>query len=97
MAQPARKLPPVWLMGLANLPWGIHGAVALITVPQLLASRHVPEPQIASVTAFAMIPTFCGFLLSPILDVRFSRRFYAFAFALTTALLDFAAGLLNGL
>jgi PAT family beta-lactamase induction signal transducer AmpG len=78
-------------MGLANLPWGVNGAVSLITVPQLLAARHVPEPQIASVTAFAMIPTFCGFLLSPLLDVRFSRRFYAFAFALTAALFDFAA------
>jgi MFS transporter, PAT family, beta-lactamase induction signal transducer AmpG len=91
VAEPARKLPPVWLMGLANLPWGVNGALALITVPQLLAARHVPEPQIASVTAFAMIPTFCGFLLSPMLDVRFSRRSYAFAFALTTALFDFAA------
>jgi hypothetical protein len=38
-------------MGLANLPWGVNGAVALITVPQSLAARHVPEPQIASVTA----------------------------------------------
>jgi PAT family beta-lactamase induction signal transducer AmpG len=86
-----RKLPPVWLMGFANLPWGIYGAVTLITAPQLLAARHVPEPQIASVTAFAMIPTFAGFLLSPILDVRFSRRTYAFAFALTTAAISFAA------
>ena len=57
----------------------VRGAV-LITVPQLLASMHVPQPLIASITAAAMIPTFCGFLLAPILDVRFSRRSYALVF-----------------
>lgn len=73
-------------MGIANLPFGLYGAVVLITVPQLLASRHVPQPVIASITAAAMIPTFCGFLLAPILDVRFSRRSYAVVFGFLTSL-----------
>ena len=78
---------PVSWMGLANLPYGMYGALTLITVPQLLAARHVPEPTIASITAAAMIPTFCGFLLAPIIDVRFSRRSYALVFGVLSALL----------
>jgi PAT family beta-lactamase induction signal transducer AmpG len=86
-----RTLPPVWLLGMANLPFGIFGAVMLITVPQLLAARGVSEPQIAAVTAFALIPGFCAFVLSPVLDVRFSRRAYALFFALCMAICSFAA------
>ena len=70
------RLLPIWLMGLVNLPFSISGTVLLITVPQLLAARHVPEPMIASITAFALIPGFAAFVVSPILDVRFSRRTY---------------------
>ena len=73
------------VMGLANLPFGFYGAAVLITVPQLLAARAVPQPTIAAITATAMIPTFCGFLLAPILDVHFNRRTYAIAFGLLTA------------
>jgi len=76
---------PIAFMGIANLPFGLYGAVVLITVPQLLASRQVPQPVIASITAAAMIPTFCGFLLAPMLDVRFSRRWYALVFGLLTS------------
>jgi len=77
---------PIAFMGMANLPFGLYGAVVLITVPQMLASQHVPQPLIASITAAAMIPLFCGFLLAPILDVRFSRRSYALVFGVLTAL-----------
>ena len=86
-ASQAARLPPVQLMGMANLPYGFFGAVVLLAVPQLLAARHVPEAQIASVTAFALIPGFCGFLLAPVLDVRFSRRSYAFALAVLSVAL----------
>lgn len=78
-------IPVAW-MGLANLPFGMYGALVLITVPQLLAALHVPQPEIASITATAMIPTFCGFLLAPILDVRFNRRSYALVFGALSAL-----------
>src|SRR3982750_3504562 len=73
-------------MGPANLPFGFYGAAVLITVPQLLAARSVPQPLIASITAAAMIPTFCGFLLAPLLDVGLSRRTYALLFGALTAL-----------
>lgn len=83
--------PSALIMGLTNIPYGAYGAVTLITVPQLLAARHVPEPTIAGITAAAMIPTFCGFLLAPILDVRFSRRSYALALGAVTAVVTFLA------
>jgi PAT family beta-lactamase induction signal transducer AmpG len=70
---------------------GTSGAVALITVPQLLEARGVPEPTIATVTTIALIPSFIAFLVSPILDVRFSRRTWAIGLALLTALAAFAA------
>lgn len=75
------------IMGLANLPFGFYGAAVLITAPQLLAARGVPQPTIAVITATAMIPTFCGFLLAPILDAHFNRRSYAIFFGLLTAAL----------
>ncbi len=77
-------LPPA-LMGLANLPFGLWGGLTLVTVPQLLAARHTPEPVIAGITAAAMIPTFCGFLVAPILDVGLDRRTWARIFGLVTA------------
>src|SRR3954465_1682074 len=85
---------PIAFLGIANLPFGLYGAAVLITVPQVLASEHVPQPLIASITAAAMIPTFCGFLLAPILDVRFSRRSYALVFGILTAIAAWLA-LLN--
>src|SRR3954469_8208573 len=84
--KPLRFNFPIAFMGIANLPFGLYGAAVLVTVPQLLASQHVPQPLIASITAAAMIPTFCGFLLAPILDVRFSRRSYALVFGVLTSI-----------
>ena len=81
-----RHLVPVWLMGLTNLTYGLYGGVVAFAVPQLLGDRHTPEAAIASLTAIAYSPGFWAFLLSPILDVRFSRRFYAVALALIAAL-----------
>ncbi|WP_425230384.1 MFS transporter [Sphingomonas sp.] len=92
IASPPR-LPPIWLLGLTNLLFGFVGGVALMTTPQLLAAQHVPEPQIARITSLAMIPYFAGFLLAPLLDVRFSRRTYAGVFGVLASLLSIAATL----
>lgn len=72
-----RRDLPVWLLGLANAPVGITGAVGLFVAPEVLAARHVPETTIANVTAMLLAGTFAFFLVAPILDVRFSRRTYA--------------------
>jgi PAT family beta-lactamase induction signal transducer AmpG len=82
----------VWpIMGLSNLPFGLYGGVMLAAIPQLLASKGVPEPDIASITAIGLSPNFFYFLVSPILDVRFSRKLYAYVLGFMAAVLLFAA------
>ena len=74
-------------MGLANAVFGMYGGIIVISVPQLLSARHVPEGTIAAMTAAMISPGIWGFLFSPVLDVRFSRRWYSVATAVTAALL----------
>ncbi len=83
---PSRHRVPVWLMGLTNLTYGFYGGIVAFAVPQLLSARGVPEAQIAGLTAVAFSPGFWAFLFSPILDVRLSRRGYAVALAILSAL-----------
>jgi PAT family beta-lactamase induction signal transducer AmpG len=75
-------------MGLTNSLFGMYGGILVISVPQLLSARQVPESTIATMTAVMISPGFWTFLASPVLDVRFSRRWYS----VVTAVL--AAGLL---
>ena len=82
-----RHIPPVWLMGLSNTTLGLITGLAFFAVPQLLAAEHVPEWRIAAITAMAMSPNFWAVLFGPMLDVRFSRRWYAAVFAAATAVL----------
>ena len=82
---------PAWSLGLANLPLGLTGGLALLTVPQWLAARRVPEPVIAQMTTLALIATVAVFLLGPLFDVWFRRRTYAVGCTLVAAL---AAGLI---
>jgi len=78
----------VWLMGLANATLGFAAGIMNFVMPQLMASVHIPEPKIALITAIAVSPNFWFVLFGPILDVRFSRRWYA---TLTAALSGIAA------
>src|ERR1700675_3929581 len=82
-----RSVAPVWLMGLTNAVFGMYGGIVVISVPQLLSSRHVPETTIAAMTAVMVSPGFWTFLVSPVLDVRFSRRWYAMMTAAIAATL----------
>ena len=76
---------PVWILGMTNALFGMYGGILVITVPQLLSARHVPEAQIAALTAVAISPGFWTFVASPVLDVRFSRRWYSAVTALLAA------------
>lgn len=82
---------PVWLMGLTNTLFGMYGGVLVISVPQLLSTRGVPETTIAAMTAVMISPGFWSFVVSPVLDVRFSRRWYSVVTALIAAALLSAA------
>jgi MFS transporter, PAT family, beta-lactamase induction signal transducer AmpG len=93
-AKYGRRFPPVWLMGLSNASLGLYGGLAFFVVPQLLAAQHVSETRIAAITAVAISPMFWGVLLGPMLDVRFTRRWYATLFAALESVLVLVA-LLN--
>ncbi len=92
MATP--RIAPVWLVGLSMSPFGFYGGILFYAVPQLLAARHVPEEHIAGLTGLLILPGVLSFLIAPILDVRFSRRWYA-AVCCALATAGLAAGLLN--
>jgi PAT family beta-lactamase induction signal transducer AmpG len=83
----------VWLMGLSNATIGLAGGFIVLPLPQMLAAQGVPEIKIAAISAACLSPGFFVFLLGPLLDIRFTRRFYAALFAtlaglgLTTAVL----------
>jgi PAT family beta-lactamase induction signal transducer AmpG len=76
-----RARAPVWLMGLSNAPIGLVGGFIVLPLPQMLAAQGVPEWKIAAVSAACLSPGFWVFLLCPLLDIRFTRRFYATLFA----------------
>lgn len=83
-----RRRAPIWLMGMTMLPFGTLGGLVLVTVPQLLAARHVSEDKIAAITALAASPLFWVFVICPVLDVRFTRRTYAVVGTTVAALLS---------
>lgn len=89
-----RYRAPLWLMGLSYSVFGMYGGIVAVSVPQLLAAHHVRESTIASMSAVIMSPGFWTFLVSPVLDVRFTRRWYSIASALAAAVL-LALALLN--
>lgn len=68
-------------MGVSNSTVGLNSGIAFFVVPQLLAARHVSEATIAVITAAAMSSNFWPVVFGPMLDVWFSRRFYATVFA----------------
>lgn len=65
----------------------MYGGIMVISVPQLLSARQVPESTIAAMTAVMISPGIWAFLVSPVLDVRFSRRWYSLATAIAGAVL----------
>jgi PAT family beta-lactamase induction signal transducer AmpG len=79
--KPHRAVAPIWLMGMSNLSFGFYAGFITVPLPQLLAGQHVPEAQIAAITATVFSGGIWVFLLGPMLDVRFSRRWYATLFA----------------
>jgi MFS transporter, PAT family, beta-lactamase induction signal transducer AmpG len=89
-----RRLPPVWLMGLSGTSFGLVGGFDIFVLAQALAAQGVPETTISTVSAIAISPGFYSFLVSPMLDVWFSRRSYAAVLTIAAALLVGASVLL---
>ena len=68
-------------MGMSNMTLGLFGGFIFVPLPQMLAAQGVPEGYITAIVATCLSPGFWGFALGPLLDVRFSRRWYATLFA----------------
>ncbi|WP_420236082.1 MFS transporter [Telmatobacter bradus] len=73
---------PVWLMGISNATFGLVNGFIVLPLPLMLSAQGVSELHIAAISAAALSPGFWTFLLGPVLDIRFSRRWYAGVFAL---------------
>ena len=86
-----RRRAPLWLIGLTASTFGMYGGLIAVATPQLLAAEHVPVATIAAITAVIASPSFWAFPFSPILDVRFTRRWYSVATAIAASVLLVAA------
>ena len=85
---PAERPPlPVWLMAMSGTSFGLYSGFAALTLPQALAAQHTPETTITTVTAIAFSPGFFIFMISPVLDVVYSRRTYAWCLTILSAVM----------
>lgn len=91
---PEERPRRVWLMGLANATYGYLYAVPLVTVPQQLAARGVPQPEIANIVALVMAVSLATFVLAPMLDTSMSRRRWSVSLGLLAIVLALAVLLL---
>jgi PAT family beta-lactamase induction signal transducer AmpG len=82
----ARRLPPIWMMGLTNASFGLTGGFCAVVIPDMLASHGIPAGEVATITSLVLTPGFWAFLLAPMLDVRLRRRTYALIFGGFTAI-----------
>jgi MFS transporter, PAT family, beta-lactamase induction signal transducer AmpG len=93
------RVPPVWILAVPWLIWGMMGGFIVVPLPQMLVAQGVPGDRAAIAVAIILTPMCWSFLLAPILDVRFRRRTYALVFgvigvsaAITTVLYHAALG-----
>lgn len=67
---------------MANATLGLVGGYIFVPLPQMLVARGLPQATVDAIVANCLLPGFWAFALAPIVDVRFSRRWYAVFFAL---------------
>jgi PAT family beta-lactamase induction signal transducer AmpG len=81
----SRRIPPDFVTGMGTLTFGFVVGFSITAMPFLLSKAGVSVDRIAAISATAMSPTFFTFLLTPIVDVGFTRRTYALGLAAATA------------
>jgi PAT family beta-lactamase induction signal transducer AmpG len=81
----ARRLPPVWMMGMTNASFGLTGGFCAVVIPDMLSAHGIPAGEIATIASLILSPGFWAFAIAPILDVHLSRRTYALFFGSFTA------------
>ncbi len=82
-----RKPPAPWLFSLLILPLGIVVVGFNFTAfPLLLAQAGVPVDRIASISSIINLPGVIGFLIAPVVDIKFRRRTWLAIASFGTAL-----------
>jgi PAT family beta-lactamase induction signal transducer AmpG len=66
---------------MGTLTFGLVAGFVVTALPFLLSKAGISVDRIATVSAIAMSPAFWAFLVTPIVDVGFTRRAYAFGLA----------------
>lgn len=80
-----QRIPPVWILALPALTFGMIVGFCIVTLPQMLAAQGLSGGRIPAAVAIISSPSFFSFLLAPLLDVRFRRRTYAAVFGVLAA------------
>jgi PAT family beta-lactamase induction signal transducer AmpG len=70
---------------MGTLTFGLVAGFIITALPFILAKAGISVDRIATISATAMSPTFWAFLVTPLIDVGFTRRFYGFGFAIAAA------------
>jgi PAT family beta-lactamase induction signal transducer AmpG len=83
--QNPRRLPPTWMMGLTNAPFGVTGGFCAVIIPEMLAAHGISAGHTAAIASAIFSPGFWIFAVSPMLDAWLSRRTYALIFGSFTA------------
>lgn len=84
--QPMRRGAPVWVLGVAYLPFGLFSGLPLVAMPFLLTQRGMTLDRVAMITSLVLIPSFSSFLLVPVVDCGLARRTWALLWAACTCL-----------
>jgi PAT family beta-lactamase induction signal transducer AmpG len=78
-------MPPAWVIGMTNLPFGLVAGFCVTALPFLLTKIGVSVDQVATISATVMSPSFWAFLVTPLVDVGLTRRTWAVLTALLSA------------
>jgi MFS transporter, PAT family, beta-lactamase induction signal transducer AmpG len=95
MPPQAQRLPPPWLFGITNIPFGVAGGYTSVAMPFVLRHAGVPMATVGGVSAAVLIPLSWQFLWAPMLDVGLRRGSWLLLASALGALLLAASLLLD--
>jgi MFS family permease len=89
LTQRERATPPLWIFGVAAMPYGAFNGVVAVALPYLLRQRGASVERIAAIEALVQAPAIWYVLWAPIVDFGLRRRTWI-------VLLGLASGLCTG-
>jgi MFS family permease len=86
-----RRIPPVWLFALLQLPFGIGGFFSSATLGRILKLNHVEPTKIDTAIGVSVLIAGVQFLWAPTVDIKFRRKTWYILLAFLAAGLLFGA------